>query len=183
MDHGVPAPLHHPASDMTSSSSPGRRSLLLPGAVLGSLLLLSGLSAAAPARIISKDCVACHPPVAKQAARKFVHAPFKDQKNCESCHKRHGVVGALVLKEEEPGLCLSCHKEKDLDLKAAHVHAPLKGGKCTSCHLPHSSDSKGLLKASSNELCFQCHKKEPFARASAHKPSAAGCLTCHSPHT
>src|SRR6478752_4933151 len=103
MDHGVPAPLHHPASDMTSSSSPGRRSLLLPGAVLGSLLLLSGLAAAAPARVISKDC--------------------------ESCHKRHGVVGALVLKEEEPGLCLSCHKEKDLDLKAAHVHAPLSGGK------------------------------------------------------
>src|SRR5215468_7745990 len=132
---------------------------------LGPLLLfLAPSGALAAPKIVAKECIACHAPVQKEAGKKFVHAPFKDEKNCESCHKRHGVVGALVLKEEEPALCLGCHPKEQPQLKLAHVHAPLTSGKCTSCHSPHSSDAQGLLKTSSNELCFQCHKKDDFAR-------------------
>src|SRR5262245_21003193 len=150
--------------------------------VFGTVAFFSGERAWAEPKIVSKECVACHAPIQKLASKKFVHAPFKDEKNCESCHKRHGVVGALVLKEEQPALCLSCHKPEEPQLKLAHVHAPLSSGKCTSCHSPHSCDFAKLLKASGNEACFSCHKKEAFAGAAVHKPAAESCRTCHVPH-
>src|ERR1043165_901466 len=71
----------------------------------GAIALLLPRSSTAALKVQAKECIACHAPVQKEEAKKVVHAPFKDLKNCESCHKRHGVVGTLVLKEPEPGLC------------------------------------------------------------------------------
>src|SRR5512143_224504 len=164
-----------------------RRRLTISLVLAASLALFCGSVQGAVKRT-GKDCVDCHAPVAKQAAKKFVHAPFKDAKGCESCHKRHGVVGALVLKEEEPGLCFTCHKKEEPSFKLAHVHAPLKppadskASACSTCHLPHASDFKGLLKKSGNEACLSCHKAEAFAGKVVHKPAAESCLSCHSAH-
>ena len=103
--------------------------------------LAGGVPSHAALRVQARECISCHSPVEKELAKKFLHAPFKDPKNCESCHKRHGVVGTLVLKEPEPGLCFSCHKKEEPAFKLARVHAPVAQGKCSSCHSPHSSDN------------------------------------------
>src|SRR5690242_7362326 len=99
------------------------RSLLL---ILAVVTLASALHAAPPQRrLASKDCIECHAKVQQEASKKVVHAPFADPKNCESCHKRHGIVGTLVLKQEQPGLCFSCHQKEETAFKAAHVHNPV----------------------------------------------------------
>src|SRR6266545_3249757 len=81
---------------------------------------------------------------------------FIDASQCETCHKRHGLVGVLNLQEEEPKLCYRCHKKEEKAFKVAHVHAPL-AGKCTSCHAAHSSDAPKLLKLAAPGSCFKCH--------------------------
>src|SRR5512135_666510 len=161
-----PQQVHTAPHTRTSRFAPAALALFGALAALFCAAPVSG----GPQKLASKECIACHAPVLKEASKKFVHAPFKDEKNCESCHKRHGVVGALVLKEEEPALCLSCHPKEDAAMKAAHAHAPVKEGKCSSCHAPHASEFKGLLKANGNEACFSCHKKEEFTLANVHKP-------------
>src|SRR5271169_1400538 len=160
----------------------------LLGALSAVAVLAWGPPASAAVKVISKDCLACHAPVQKEYARKQIHPPFKDQRGCEACHKRHGVVGVLVLKAEEPGLCFGCHKKEEPEFKQAHLHTPLaldkdgKAGKCTTCHSPHSSDNGALLKAAGNEVCFTCHTRERFTRATIHPPASANCLGCHKPH-
>ncbi|HET7747675.1 MAG TPA: cytochrome c3 family protein, partial [Vicinamibacteria bacterium] len=151
-------------------------------------LLFAGGAQAAPPKIRGKACLDCHADVQKQAARTVVHAPFEDAKGCEACHKRHGVVGVLALKAEEPELCLGCHEEQAAELKQAHLHSALKPGndgkpgKCTSCHAAHASDQPKLVKAAGNESCFACHAREKFTQGSVHAPAAASCLGCHGPH-
>jgi len=140
------------------------------------------LFAAPQKRLNAKECIECHAPVVKEKARKVVHEPFRDEKNCEACHKRHGIVGTLVLKQEQPGLCYSCHKQEEAKFKAAHIHNPVANGKCTKCHNPHSSYNEQLLRASGNNLCFTCHDKAKFSQASVHKPAGERCLTCHDAH-
>src|SRR6185369_11330295 len=133
-------------------------------------------------KLASKACIDCHQPVLQEASKKVVHAPFKDTKGCDSCHKRHGVVGTLVLQKEEPALCYDCHKKQQESFKAAHVHVPVAQGKCTRCHSPHSSDSRALLRSEGNLLCFTCHDRTKFTQASIHKPAGESCLNCHDAH-
>src|SRR5512138_190387 len=110
--------------------------------------LLAACGASTPRRSAARACGDCHAKTREQATRKFVHEPFKDAKGCDACHKRHGVVGALVLKQDERTLCLSCHlKEKDA-LKRPKVHGALASEKasCSQCHAPHASEFAHLLK-------------------------------------
>jgi len=37
----------------------------------------------------------CHEPKRQAFAKKVVHAPVKEEK-CETCHQRHGLVGAMI---------------------------------------------------------------------------------------
>ncbi|MGZ4809954.1 MAG: cytochrome c3 family protein, partial [Thermoanaerobaculia bacterium] len=147
-----------------------------------SIFLLPSAANAAPRKLASKECIECHKPVLSEESKRVVHAPFKDEKNCEACHKRHGVVGTLVLIQEQPGLCFSCHKKEEAAFKAAHVHVPVSQGTCTKCHSAHSSDFPALLRANGNQLCFTCHDKKKFTQASVHKPAGENCLTCHDAH-
>jgi len=137
---------------------------------LALLLTIPATPAGAAPKIVSKECIACHAPVQKQASKEFVHTPFKDEKGCESFPKRQGVVGALDLKEEEPGLCLSRHKKEE---KAA----------CTSCHDPHSSAGKELLRAvvhAPTTDCSSCRAKPEAGKGLALASSQPGlCFQCH----
>jgi len=133
-------------------------------------------------KLASKACTDCHQPVLQELAKKVVHAPFRNTGGCDSCHKRHGVVGTLVLQKEEPALCYGCHQKQQEAFKAAHVHVPVAQGKCTRCHSPHSSDSRALLRSEGNLLCFTCHDRKKFNQASVHKPAGESCLTCHDAH-
>ena len=131
-----------------------RRALLGLTAILFALGAGSDVHAEKkPKKIKSKECIECHQPVLQEAKRKTVHAPFKDSKNCESCHRRHGVVGTLVLQKAEPELCLDCHADRKADLAKPHVHEAVQGGGCTACHAPHSSDNPKLLVKPLGEMC------------------------------
>ena len=88
-------------SDSIRRPAVARLALLLAGA----LLLLPGAALAQTGRFAAKPCAECHKKTLEQQSRKFVHAPFEKADGCESCHKRHGIVGSLALKEEEPKLC------------------------------------------------------------------------------
>jgi predicted CXXCH cytochrome family protein len=117
------------------------------------VMVAAGVSAAQKRKVVSKQCLDCHATAKQWKSKKVVHEPFRDDAGCETCHKRHGVVGTLVLVQEQPELCYQCHEKAAGD----HVHAPLKDGKCTDCHNPHATDAKALL-AQGNEACFTCRK-------------------------
>ena len=60
--------------------------------------------AAAPSRprsrFAKKQCLDCHTAFAdKYLAMKDVHAPVQEKK-CEDCHLRHGVIPKLLLKSQ-----------------------------------------------------------------------------------
>src|SRR3972149_2022405 len=132
-------------------------------------------SSAPSARFAAKACVECHQKEATAySSQKFVHAPVREAK-CETCHKRHGIVGAVILEKESSELCYTCHaaqKQKFAQIKAhtALTDTPKQRVGCTSCHNPHASNDKGLLKKTGNDLCFTCHKKEDFGKKVSHAP-------------
>ncbi|MGK2857919.1 MAG: cytochrome c3 family protein, partial [Thermoanaerobaculia bacterium] len=168
---------HHPLRDAMR--------FVVRFAIVSTLLfaVASPVYAAKPKRkLVSKECVECHKPIQALASKKVVHEPFRDSKGCETCHKRHGVVGTLVLLQEEPELCFQCHDQQKTELASAHVHAPVKDGKCTQCHNPHAGDSKALLIATGNEACFTCHEQKNFTEGSVHAPVSTNCLVCHGAH-
>ena len=64
------------------------------------------------------DCEKCHQMEALD--EKNQHEPFKDNK-CTECHKPHGMVGVLRLKENGTALCALCHAEQELGLTGAQI--------------------------------------------------------------
>ena len=96
------------------------------------------------------DCLDCHEEMA--SAARFKHAPLAGG-DCTSCHKPHGLVGALRLTQEVPGLCLDCHPSDGLQLEAAHRHPQVDN--CSTCHDPHGSDHPALLISAERELCLK----------------------------
>ena len=98
-------------------------------------------------------CVECHQQVSASVA--VGHAPLVEG-DCATCHKPHGLVGALRLQSDEPDLCYQCHEAIGLGVEAAHVHAEVQN--CSTCHNPHGSDHKAILRAPQKELCQQCHR-------------------------
>ena len=54
----------------------------------------------------TSGCVRCHAEVGQNIA--VPHAPLAEG-DCSSCHKPHGLIGALRLQKDEPDLCLDCH--------------------------------------------------------------------------
>ncbi len=169
---------------------------LLPLAILAAAALaLGGCSTGAGARgggaggggrkVAAKECVACHAATLKQQERKLTHKPFADAKGCESCHRRHGIVGVNVLQKEEPELCFGCHEKQKKEFGQGVVHEAIRGtgkAKCTSCHAAHASDLPSLMRVSTNEACATCHKKAQLQGAKVHAPAAKDCGTCHTPH-
>ncbi|RKZ14125.1 hypothetical protein DRQ53_12325, partial [bacterium] len=55
-------------------------------------------------------CTSCHE--MEQADAKVRHEPFR-KGDCESCHKPHGMVGVLRLKEIGALLCATCHDRSE----------------------------------------------------------------------
>ena len=185
-------------------TKPGRRrsGVLLTLAGLLAVLALGGVpllaqkglgggqKPAAPSRLgverkpglAAKACIECHGEVRSQRSRKVVHEPFRNDKGCESCHRRHGIVGTLALQQEEPALCYSCHAPSEKAFQQAHVHAPVGEGNCSSCHAAHASDNPGLLRRPEVETCLACHDAAAFQKPGTHPPAREACGACHDPH-
>ncbi len=80
-----------------------------------------------PLEKVKKECLDCHEK--DKFSKKFVHSPVASQK-CDACHKRHGLVGALVLKfDEEDKVCFECHQKDKLGLTQSNIHKAMKKGK------------------------------------------------------
>ncbi len=126
------------------------------------------------------ECKRCHEDM-PQLDMRHKHDPFSDD-DCLACHKPHGMVGVLRLKETGSALCLTCHEAAGLGLQAGHVHAPAAKGKCLDCHDPHATGEKMLLRSEGSELCWTCHDAEGFQRKHLHEPLEKGCFSCHVVH-
>jgi len=127
-------------------------------------------------------CVTCHADFKKPA--KSVHAAIA--LGCSSCHKtvegknHPAQKGSIILNQNMPGLCYSCHDEAKF--KGKSVHQPVSGGMCTGCHDAHQSNFPKLLIKNAPGLCYNCHKEANFKGTSGH--TAIGmCTGCHNPHS
>ena len=130
-------------------------------------------------------CFECHQKLGEKiASNKYGHSPVK--KSCMQCHTPHASTKSVgLLKSEEPGLCLGCHKIKSAGFKKAHMNYPVEQARCSSCHDPHGSNSGALLADNvheplKKEMCNQCHNEptsaEPFA---VKKDGFELCQGCH----
>jgi len=98
---------------------------------------------------------------------------------CGDCHTIHG-GGKTSLKQQDPELCYSCHKEQQA--KASFPsHHPIKEGKmtCGDCHNPH-----GELQTDeqARDLCLDCHARHQGPFVFEHAPVEEDCNICHDPH-
>jgi len=109
------------------------------------------------------------------------HEPFA-KKECRSCHKPHGLVGMLRLKDTGAALCMICHDRESLGLEKSRVHEPARTGKCLSCHDPHAAPKKNLLADTVEKVCRSCHGGAEFTGEVRHQPLEAGCFSCHDVH-
>jgi len=131
---------------------------------------------------LQKNCVDCHSEYAVTFREGNIHKPVLDNQ-CENCHRTHGLIGGVYLKEGVPQLCFRCHSNVREDMKKkGGIHSPAAEGKCLSCHNPHNSKQKGLLKQPEKDLCFSCHGSESFSQTIQHQPLQQGCGGCHPPH-
>jgi predicted CXXCH cytochrome family protein len=174
--------------------TPARRArrglpLLLVAALLPLAVALEGCGGSgsrtvrrtAPAA--TRGCTDCHQPFVQSLAGRAAH--FADLgTRCEDCHDRHGLVGVLKLKRDEPELCLQCHADTRAELAAGHPHGPLADGRCSDCHDPHAATPAGgpLLAAAGRELCLTCHDRAGFEGPAVHEPVAGDCSACHDAH-
>ncbi len=134
-----------------------------------------------------KTCIDCHQDFKDKSKLKIVHDPFKD-KNCETCHKRHGFSQKLILVKGMPDLCTECHDGVAAEIETGNVHAALSDGNCTVCHDPHASNVAGLLRELDSDIpvCMVCHSDlvAKLGDKNAHEPFAKqDCARCHEPHS
>jgi DmsE family decaheme c-type cytochrome len=141
-----------------------------------------------PAKERSSRCLSCHEESKTLAFWNMNRHQVLDV-SCDACHSihgraTHGPVGKALLKEREPDLCFTCHK----DIRAKtnrQSHHPIREGKmnCSQCHDTMGGFGPKMIKADTvNELCFKCHadKRGPFAWE--HPPVSENCMYCHEVH-
>ena len=89
-----------------------------------------------------------------------------------------------LLKEKQPKLCYSCHRDVEAQFQLPVRHRVNEGLiKCTDCHNPHGRLTAHELQAVSTEACYACHveKRGPFVFEHA-AVRVEGCTACHVPH-
>ena len=89
-----------------------------------------------------------------------------------------------LLKQDQPQLCYSCHKDIEAQFQLPVRHRVNEGlVKCTDCHNPHGSLREQELRAGNHDTCMKCHveKGGPFVYEHA-AARIEGCTACHTPH-
>ncbi len=139
-------------------------------------------------------CGKCHESYQEFEADDWVHGPVAVGE-CGWCHEPHKSEFKGLLKESQPGLCMSCHEESVVDYNAYHKD---KGdARCSDCHDPHASGNRLLLADSRTyerraktlallpsphagwpkDLCRSCHVPERSNELTEEVDST--CLSCH----
>ncbi|MEK7678763.1 MAG: cytochrome c3 family protein, partial [Deltaproteobacteria bacterium] len=71
-----------------------------------------------------RSCADCHQKDMERYSAGPLHKPVAD-KDCESCHVPHGLIGALRLRLHDGALCYKCHEKDRVRLEKAHLHTPI----------------------------------------------------------
>jgi len=85
-------------------------------------------------------CYGCHD--RQPFMKSTVHAAVL--LGCTNCHSPHASDHAHLLKEDVPGLCLSCHGDRLAEQKG-RTHVLAGNEACSTCHNPHSTDTPKLV--------------------------------------
>ncbi len=166
------------------------------------LLGADGGGCAAPRRVGSDTCLACHDGRTAVDQRAFVEGPHRAI-SCEDCHGPGGAhvrnveFGSGFIENparlplpESVALCIECHSaEHDGFLESAHAS---RGLSCYDCHDVHKPG--GMLEPSPNAVrlshagytraCAECHADEVSGYASSNHVGLPEltCGICHNVH-
>jgi predicted CXXCH cytochrome family protein len=132
------------------------------------------------------DCRSCHDPHGGEGpalVRTAAHPPFAEQM-CDTCHASDSDPARFV--DEQPGLCVVCHDDRDPEGHAEGSHPIGNEVVCTDCHSPHAGEGPGL-RGAERGICLGCHDEIRVAIAtlkSHHPITAEGgrCTACHQAH-
>lgn len=129
-----------------------------------------------------KTCLDCHSEYAERFSTGVVHQPVLENK-CNTCHRKHGQIGGVYMRQPEPDLCYRCHRDVSTEIQSVqYLHQPVVDSGCSVCHLPHNGENPSLLQKAQKDLCFTCHSDSAFKGANVHQPVAEGCNSCHPAH-
>jgi DmsE family decaheme c-type cytochrome len=144
----------------------------------------SRLGAAAEANL----CASCHQTSHQQNMReRNVHTA--NGINCSGCHSIHASnKHTTLLKQEEPGLCYSCHPGVEGEFARSYRH-PVSDGvmKCSECHMK-LGETRRELSLNGTNVCTSCHAEFqgpfPFEHQATldFSTEEGGCLNCHAAH-
>ncbi|RLC08125.1 MAG: hypothetical protein DRI24_23845, partial [Deltaproteobacteria bacterium] len=124
-------------------------------AILAGFCTVHIASSPAEAAFKPKACLDCHKDFEKQVEKKHRHKPVAD-KNCEGCHKPHGIIGKLILQSPGNSLCFGCHEDIEALTELGNRHEPIQMVGCLACHDPHGSGQPALLETKPDESCYAC---------------------------
>lgn len=135
-------------------------------------------------------CTECHDPhliIGNIPRGEGVARPSAALETYFSVPKRsfeHDWAANRLLREGQPQLCYSCHRDVEAQFQLPVRHRVNEGlVKCTDCHNPHGSLTPREINATGSEACYRCHigKRGPFVYE--HGPiRVEGCTGCHTPH-
>ena len=142
--------------------------------------------ASLPAPEVSQVCMKCHEAQHGQAEWRFSrHA--SGSVSCISCHSMHPEKKKAfksMLKDKDPDMCYTCHREQQAQVHWPSRH-PIREGRilCGDCHNPHGNKLTAYKNApNARELCLSCHAQYRGPFAQGHAPSSDSCLDCHRAH-
>ena len=127
-------------------------------------------------------CLACHEGEARIHWQGGIHD--RSQVTCTNCHRMHVDRDPVLVKQTQPSVCFTCHKDKRAAMFRFSAH-PLRTGwmACSSCHAPHGSVAEhNLVRNTVNEVCYQCHADKRGPYLWEHPPVREECTNCHNPH-
>ena len=127
-------------------------------------------------------CLDCHDDGARIHWESVAHGDADVA--CNGCHSIHQKRDAVLVKNQQMEVCVSCHKDVQAQFNLPSHH-PVKEGQalCADCHASHGSTTDAsLAKASLNDTCASCHREMQGPFIFEHDPVAEDCGLCHKPH-
>ncbi|MGA1874196.1 MAG: cytochrome c3 family protein [bacterium] len=140
----------------------------------------------------AKLCYTCHQEAKATFVSKSRSHLVAGENECSYCHTSHASKRKYQLRKDDQTLCLGCHPEVEVRLKAEagkYKHPEVIKGNCSHCHDPHASSQSHFHKTDIITLCTGCHKRQKIVSHPVgdkvidprDKKSPITCSTCHNP--